>query len=102
MTLLQLFFFAHIRPLETYFQNRMEVFNEYVLLMCLLVVQTFSDFVPSPYQRHYNGFAFIGLVCLYALVHLIFIIRDSIKQLITLAKKLKRKCCKKGPGRKTV
>ena len=61
--------------------------------MILYFLLLFTDFVGKPATRRLLGFAYIGLILMYALVHLTILLSDSykkIKKCITLCKE-KRK-----------
>ena len=56
-----------------------------VLLYCMIL---FSDYVPDPEARNFCGFAYIGLVSIFAGVHLSILLGGMVCDLVT---KIRRK-----------
>ena len=69
-------------PLQTKFATRIETFNEATNIFVLYLLMLFSDFNHDYDQRSNVGTVYIGVVIFFAVVHLQFMIVDSIKQLI--------------------
>ena len=65
------------RPLESAYLNNIELFNEGITLIALYLLMCFSDFVPEPEARSNAGLAFICSLCLYAAVHICFLITST-------------------------
>ena len=75
------------RPLESDFSNNMEIFNEMITLQVLYLMMCFSDFVLDPEIRSFCGLAFIVVVCLYAAVHIFFLLSNVYAQIRHLIRK---------------
>jgi hypothetical protein len=59
-----LLFFTDVHPLNQSLLNRMEIFNEWTLLVCSYFLFAFTDFVGDVETRYLFGWVFIGLaVC---------------------------------------
>ena len=75
------------KPLDSNFANNLETFNEIANIFTLYLLLCFSDYVTSAEVRSSCGWFYIGIICLYALVHLSIIFRDSIKKVSRQVKK---------------
>jgi hypothetical protein len=62
------------RPLDSNFSNNVETFNEVVSLCTLYLMMCFSDFVADLEIRNQCGTVFIVVLCLYAAVHIFFLV----------------------------
>ena len=67
--------------MESNFANNMELFNEVITLFVLYLLMCFSDFVADPETRNECGKALIALCCCYALVHILFLIINTVLQI---------------------
>ena len=85
-------FVQWFRPFDDAFSNTMETFNEIITLMILYMLFLFTDFVGAPATRRYLGFAYIGIILLYALVHLSVLFSDNYKKIKKRLKACKEKC----------
>ena len=90
VTTFMIIFLQWTRPLESKFATTFETFNEVANLMSLYPLLCFSDFISEPEIRSTCGWAFIVIICAYAMVHLGFLITDVIQKLKGY---LKRNCC---------
>jgi hypothetical protein len=68
--LLMLLYLADVRPLNSPFLNRMEIFNEVTLLCCSYFLFAFTDFVAEAGTRYMLGWGFIGLIGMNVMVNL--------------------------------
>ena len=69
----------------------METFNELVTMGTIYLLMLFTDFVPRPEERHLSGFFLIGLVSVYALVHVGLLSIDTFKKVRHQIKRCIRK-----------
>ena len=67
-----------VRPFESRYLNRLELFSEYVTTCTLYTVMLFTDFVQKAEGRHFCGYIFITIVMLFALVHIGLITLSSL------------------------
>lgn len=65
----------------------MEIFNEMITMQVLYLMMCFSDFVLDPEIRSFCGLAFIAVVCLYASVHIFFLLSNVYAQIRHLIRK---------------
>ena len=59
-----------IEPYTTKYEQRMEIANEFIILMVLYVYMCFSDFVPLPETKFMLGFVCCAVVVLHMLFNL--------------------------------
>ena len=77
--------------LDKTFSRRMEIMNELTLILVIYQLFCLTEFVPEAETRHFAiGYAYITVVLLNVLVHLIFLLRGSFKR---FRKWCKKKCC---------
>ena len=76
-----LIFIGWTRPLDSDFANNMELFNEVIGILSMYCLMLFSDFVGDPEARAVCGYGFIGIVCIFALVHIFILIQDTCSSL---------------------
>lgn len=55
--------------------NRMELFNEVMLVSIMYTMQCFSDFIPDPETKYYVGYVSCGLVVFHLLVNVVLMIK---------------------------
>ena len=48
-------YLTNVKPLETPFANKMEVFNEYTIILLTYGIMCFTDLVPDPKTRFLIG-----------------------------------------------
>ena len=83
------------RPLASKMDNFIETFNEVANIFTLYLLMCFSDFVPERLTRNQVGWFFIGLLGVFASVHILIISRESLWNLFgKLKKKFGFECCK--------
>ena len=70
-------YIMQFRPLETPFENRMEVANECTTLALIYGLLSFTISIPDPDYRLTGGFFYIGVIVNNVLVHVFFMIRDT-------------------------
>ena len=70
-------------PFEDPLRNKMEIFNEVILLTMIFVTFCFTD-VMEPEAQVTIGLFLIILIGIYILVHLISILSDSVKKICLL------------------
>lgn len=68
--LLMLLYLVDVRPLNSPFLNKMELFNEVTLLACSYFLFAFTDFVGDATLRYSLGWGFISLIGLNVAVNL--------------------------------
>jgi hypothetical protein len=68
--MLLLLYIVDVRPLNSPFLNRMELFNEITLLCCSYFLFAFTDFVAEASTRYAMGWGFIGLIGMNVLVNI--------------------------------
>ena len=64
------------KPLESKFENNMETFSEIITIFVLYMMLCFTDYILDPMMRSYCGKFFIGVICSYAMVHIILLLTD--------------------------
>ena len=72
------------KPFESQFDNNMETFSEVITIFVLYMMICFTDFILDPMMRFYCGKFFISVICSYALVHIIFLLKDLCLQIRSL------------------
>ena len=83
-------------PLESKFANNIETFNEVISTFIIYLMMCFSDFVNDLVMRNLLGKVFIAIVCLYAAVHIFFLIADMFyKVKLNLLRCFYRRCRKR-------
>mmetsp|Transcript_23798 Transcript_23798/g.31859 ORF Transcript_23798/g.31859 Transcript_23798/m.31859 type:complete len:101 (+) Transcript_23798:1200-1502(+) len=80
-----------LRPIQSKRALFFEIFNEHTTLLILYLLMCFSDFMSDPELRRELGFVFIGTICVFAAVHLGFIIYDMVKTATGCIKKCAKK-----------
>ena len=65
-------------PLETPRENKMEFFNEFMILSVLYCAMTFTDYLPDPELRDVMGLAAISCVGLHIGVNMFLMIGGTI------------------------
>ena len=68
-------------PLSSGFANWMELFNESITLCTLYLMMCFSDYVLDPETRSVAGLMFIVVLCLYAALHMFFLVLNLCSQI---------------------
>lgn len=68
------------KPLDSSFSNRLEIFNEGMALLVLYMMMCFTDFIRQSSRRGTIGLIYCSLICVFAVVHLLFLITDSIRK----------------------
>ena len=81
--------------METSFANNIEIFNEITVLVLSYLIMGFTDSVVDPVTRSYYGLMFIFVCMLNVLVHITFLLMDTISNLVGYMRKMKKKCQKK-------
>ena len=74
-----LIFIGWHRPMESNFDNNMELLNELATLAALYMMMMFTDFVGDPATRNTCGWAFIGVIILFLAIHLLFLLGSTCK-----------------------
>ena len=75
--------------MEDPFTNKMELFGELTNLLLMYHMLLFTDFVSDPNLRYAIGYSFIGFVIIFIVVHLFFMLKETILQ---LKQTLRKKC----------
>lgn len=83
-------YLTYFRPLELFFTNRLEAFNECCCVVLMYHIMCFSDFVPSAETRNGLGYSFIVSIFANVAVHLFFMLRESY---LRMKRRIMRKCC---------
>ena len=74
-------------PFKTRFKNRLELFNEFTVVTCTLLMMTFTQYVPDVETQYMMGWSMIGVIVFNFLVNLTIIISVAIKLFYLVAKK---------------
>ena len=59
-----------VRPYESAYANRKELFNECTMMSLLYTLLTFTEAVPDPQTRYAFGWLYIAIVTVYIAVNL--------------------------------
>ena len=70
---------GYFRPFEIPFNNKMELFNESVTIVCTYGLICFSAFVSDARTRYLCGWVMIGLISFLVLFNLVFVIKQGIQ-----------------------
>ena len=81
--------------MKTTLDNNKEIFNEITVLLLSYLILSFTEAVGDPETRSIYGRIFIFICILNVFVHLIFLLLDTIGNIVELVKKMKKKCQKK-------
>jgi hypothetical protein len=85
------------KPLKGVFNNKLEMFNEIIIMISFYHSFIFSDFVDDKMNQYDCGFVLIAVLLLHMIVHLINQIKifASILRLVYIrySRRLKRKFC---------
>ena len=86
-----------VRPYDLKMQNRLEMFNEVMIMLNCYFLFLFSEFLPDPEVRYQMGWVNIGMLSIMILVNTTIIIFNKCKSMYKFAKlnKIKRKNMKK-------
>ncbi len=69
------------KPFELPLLNRMEVFNEYTIMLATVHLLTFTQFVPEPETQYIMGWSIIGITVLNIAVNMFVMFYSSLRQL---------------------
>ena len=86
-------------PFDSQETKHVEVFNEMVTIGILYLLMLFTEFVDRPTERYNTGFAYLGLIGVYTLVHLGIILSDLFAKCKAQGKGFVAKRCKKKKAR---
>lgn len=90
-TFVMLLVIVHCKVYETRLEQRLEVFNEFCLLVTTYFLFIFTDWVPDEYTRSFMGWAFIGLFVFCMFINILIV---TIIAFISLYKSCRKsKCC---------
>ena len=92
MCLCMIILLQWFRPFDDAFSNNVETFNELITMMILYMLFLFTDFVGKPDTRRLLGFAYIGVILVYSLVHLTILFSDSYRKVKKRIRLCKAKC----------
>ena len=79
------------KPIKTKFANYIEIFNEISILMISYLALGFTNAEPDAEKRSMLGRCFIGLSLGNIAFHLVILLFDSIKKVINLVQRLKKR-----------
>ena len=65
------------KPMQSPFANRIEIMNEYTIMVLSYGQMHLSDYIPEPETRESFGYAYIGVVLLNLAFHFFFLIWDT-------------------------
>lgn len=85
VTLLNLIFLMYIgiiKPLERRFQNRLELFNEWLNMMATYNFFVFTDFVDSKETQYNVGWTNIAFVTVLILVNMAIIFANTLGEIV--------------------
>ena len=77
VSLFMLVYLLIFKPMESPFANRMEIMNEYTIVVLTYGQMHLSDYIPKPETRESFGYAYIGVFLLNIAVHMLFLIWDT-------------------------
>ena len=81
------------KPSSEYFINRLDNFNEFMILVCTDTMILFTDYVPDLSLQQEIGWYWIGLAILTVLVNLSYIIYHSMRSVSHLITKYANRAC---------
>lgn len=74
------------QPLESPYDNRIEMFDSVTVLLLSYCLFCFTDFVPDPNMRYQIGFWMILMTCQNIFINIYLMSRDPFKQMIAKLK----------------
>jgi hypothetical protein len=86
-----LVYITAVRPFELPLMNRMEIFNEFCVLLAATHLFWFTDFVPDPEIQYLYGWSLIAVSVLNIFVNMLIMVWMSFRSLKLLYWKLRNK-----------
>ena len=87
-----LIFLEAYKPLETSFALKLEILNECCIMLMLYVLLCFSEYQPDLEVRNSLGFLYIGVIGIFALIHIGLLIYFTGKAVLA---KIRQKCAQR-------
>lgn len=87
---MNLFFFVfvgNIQPFKQLFMNRLNLFNESIILHLTIIMVLFTDFCPWPVAKYNLGWMYVIELTIFLIVNLILISAPSFRIMIMYIKK---------------
>lgn len=88
INIFMLIYTGYFKPVYGTFENRLEIFNEFQVCICTLMVIQFTDWVDSPEVQYEIGWYLCGLILLQVLINQIIIIYYSVRRIIMVLRKI--------------
>jgi len=85
---------TYFKPFELPLLNKMEVFNEFSILVATYHLITFTWFVPEPETQYTMGWSIIGITVLNIAVNMFVMFYTSIRMLRLVYRRIKFKYLK--------
>ena len=79
------------KPFEEQLINRLEIMNEVITLLLIHLIYLFTPLVESEVHKYNLGFAFICMLAGCIAVHLFFLFKDIVRQIIEKIKAWREK-----------
>ena len=86
-----LMYLAAVGPFDTPLMNRMEVFNEFCILLASTHLFWFTDYVPDPEIQYLYGWSLIGVSIFNIIINMLVMLWMSLSSLKLLYWKLRNK-----------
>ncbi len=90
-SMLVLMYVTAVRPFEQPLMNRMEIFNEFCILLAATHLFWFTDFVADPEIQYQYGWSLIAVSVLNIFVNMLIMVLMSFRSLKLLYWKLRNK-----------
>lgn len=79
--MLVIIYTAWVKPFELPLLNRMEVFNEYCILLASVHLFLFTDFIEDPVMHYKIGYSIIGVTIVNIIVNMMVMVWATLRQL---------------------
>jgi threonine/homoserine/homoserine lactone efflux protein len=87
-----------VSPFENSLRNKVEAFDEIIILAIIYHLHLFTDFIDDKELQYIFGFSVIALTCIHLLINMLIIVVEGFKELIKRIpriKKLIQRLCKR-------
>ena len=74
LNLSSLIYLGQNQPWDNRFKNRMEMFNEWTVFQCSMLMMTFSPYVAEIEMQSFMGWAMIGTIVINSLINVMVIV----------------------------
>ena len=82
-------------PFRTLSNNKLQLFNEYMILILTVGLTQFTDFCRNLAFRYNMGWMFVSVVILFLFVNVCYMLKGSLRHLKMIIIKYYRRCCHK-------